>query len=434
MRTGRFLVLTLGFSFLLGVSAFRSARAFAADGEDKVVSKAAGTKSRGTVRKVSVRKTSRRSGIFAGGNGSQKNPWTLRTAAQMEAFARSVNQGNSYAGKRIRLAADVDLSGLRWNPIGFYREGASRPFKGTFDGAGHVVRGLQVEAPAAGMAGLFGVLEGATVLGLTIDGASVSGASNVGIVAGLAVRSELKNCSVSGGVVGSENVGGLIGKASECRLAGLFFSGTVKSPASGVGGLIGSMFGTLLARAEVRGEVQGLDNVGGLVGNIREGELREVRTRDIDVQGRKEVGGLVGFGSDSIVLRQSLFDGTVSGKENTGGLVGWMESGALTDCSASGSVLGWERTGGVAGLWTDGMARRCTVEAAVSGTSEVGGFAGRMDKGMAHSCEARGYVEGGNAVGGLVGSLVAGKLEKCGVSGGVKGVLGSGREIGRVSR
>lgn len=428
------MVFTLSLLFLLGAAVFLPSPAFAAEGVKKVVVKSAGTKSRGTVRKVSVRKAPRRSGIFAGGNGSHKNPWIIRTAAQMEAFARSVNQGNSYSGKRIRLTADLDLSGLRWTPIGFYREGASRPFKGIFDGTGFVVRGLRVEAPAASMAGLFGVLEGATVLGLTVEDAFVSGGSNVGIVAGLAVRSELRNCSVSGSVLGLEDIGGMIGKASECRLGGLSFYGTVKSSASSVGGLIGSMFGTLLARADVQGEVLGLDNVGGLAGNIREGELREVRTRDIEVHGRKEVGGLVGFASDTSVLRQSLFDGLVSGKENTGGLVGWTESGNLIDCAVSGSVLGWERTGGVSGRWTDGMARRCIVEASVSGTSDVGGLAGRMDGGLADRCEARGYVEGGDRVGGLVGSLGAGKLEKCTVSGGVKGALASGREVGKAAR
>ena len=435
MRMGRFFVLVLGLSFFLGISAFWTSPAKAGDVE--VVSKKSGVKSRGSVRKASLRRrgSRRKSGrIFASGNGSVKSPWIVRTAAQMEALAQSVNQGNSYSGQRIRLMADLDLSGRRWNPIGFYRERGSRPFKGVFDGNGHVVRGLNIEAPAAGMAGLFGVLEGATVVRLTIEDASVSGGSNVGILAGLAVRSELKNCSVSGSVLGTENVGGMIGKASESRMSGLSFSGTIKGRASSAGGLIGSMFGTVLARAEVRGEISGQDNVGGLAGNVRQGELSEVRTRELGVQGRKTVGGLVGFASDSIIIRRSLFDGMVEGKENTGGLVGWVESGTLTDNTVSGSVLGWERTGGVAGLWVNGLARRCIVEATVSGTAGVGGFAGRMERGIADRCETLGYVEGGKSVGGLVGEMVSGRLEKCMASGSVKGVLTSGREIGSTSR
>ena len=433
MRAGKLGFCVLGLVFFLGFSALGPYPAFADGNEGEAVKKVQ-VKKRGTVRKASVRKAPRRGGVFASGNGSQKNPWTIRTAAQLEAFARSVNQGNSYAGKRIRLTADIDLSGRQWTPIGFYRDKARRPFKGAFDGNGRVVSGLRIEAPAAGMAGLFGVLEGATVQGLTVEDASVSGGANVGIVAGFALRSELRNCSVSGTVQGLENAGGLVGQASECRMTGLSFSGLVKSSASSVGGVVGSMFGTLLSRAEVRGEVMGLDNVGGLAGSIREGELKEVGTRDLEVNGRNEVGGLVGFASDSAVLRRSRFDGVVSGKGNTGGLIGWLESGTLTDCSVSGSVLGWERTGGASGLWSDGIARRCSVDALVSGTSEVGGFAGRMAKGTADRCESRGSVEGGNAVGGLVGSLGSGKLEKCAVSGGVKGVLVSGREVGKTDR
>ena len=438
VRAGRLFVFALGLSFLLGFSVLRPTPAKAGDAEVKVVpKKSAGVKSRGTVRKASLRRRASRrksSRIFASGNGSVKSPWIVRTAAQMEALARSVNQGNSYSGKRIRLVADLDLSGMRWNPIGFYREGGSRPFKGFFDGNGHVVRGLDIKAPAAGMAGLFGVLEGATVVGLTIEDASVSGGSNVGILAGLAVRSELRNCAVSGSVLGTENVGGVIGQTSESRLSGLSFSGAVNGRGSGTGGLIGSMFGTLLARAEVRGEISGQDNVGGLAGNVREGELNEARTWELTVQGRKTVGGMIGFASDSVVIRRSLFDGTVEGRENTGGLVGWVESGNLTGNSVSGSVLGWERTGGVAGLWGDGLARRCIVEATVSGTSDVGGLAGRMEKGLANQCESLGYVEGGKSVGGLVGEMVSGRLEKCMASGSVKGALTSGREIGSTSR
>ena len=207
MRTGRLFVLSLGLSFLLGFSALQPTPARAGDAEVKVVPKrSAGVKSRGTVRKASVRRRGSRGRggkIFASGSGTLKSPWIVRTAAQMEALARSVNQGNSYSGKRIRLMADLDLSAMRWNPIGFYREGGSRPFKGVFDGNGHVVRGLGIEAPAAGMAGLFGVLEGATVVGLTIEDASVSAGPNVGILAGLAIRSEVRNCSVSGSVLGT---------------------------------------------------------------------------------------------------------------------------------------------------------------------------------------------------------------------------------------
>ena len=316
VRAGRLFVFALGLSFLLVFLALRPSPAKAGDAEPKKVTskESAGVKSRGTVRKASLRRRASRgkgSKIFASGSGTLKSPWVIRTAAQLEAFARSVNQGNSYSGKRIRLMADLDLSGMRWNPIGFYREGGSRPFKGVFDGNGHVVRGLDVKAPAAGMAGLFGVLEGATVVGLTIEDASVSAGPNVGILAGLAIRSEVRNCSVSGSVLGTENVGGLIGQTSESRLSGLSFSGTVNGRASGTGGLIGSMFGTLLARTEVRGEISGQDNVGGLAGNVRQGELSEVRTRELGVQGRKTVGGLIGFASDSVIIRRSLFDGMV---------------------------------------------------------------------------------------------------------------------------
>lgn len=434
-RRGMFGVFMLALFFLWGEAALIPLRALAVESGDREILKSQKTKTRGPdVRKAVLRKAHRKNRIFAAGNGSQRHPWVLRTVAQLEAFARSVNQGNAYSGKRIRLAADLDLGGKVWTPIGFYRNGVRRPFKGTFDGNGHALRGLRIDAPAADMAGLFGVLEGASVQNLRIEDVSISGGANLGAVAGLAVQTELRNCSVSGSVLGGESTGGLIGKASECRLRGVGFSGTVKSSASGVGGLVGSMFGTLLMDADVRGEILGVDNVGGLVGSMCEGEVRQVGTHDLEVKGRKEVGGLVGFLSDMGGLRESCFKGAVSGKDNTGGLAGWVESGRVIGCSVSGHVLGWERTGGISGQWGQGMVRRCSVDASISGTLDVGGLVGRMEKGAAEGCEIQGYVEGGDAVGGLVGSLKAGTFERCVVLGGVKGSLSSGREIGRTVR
>lgn len=406
-------------------------------GAENAEKKVAGKKAKKRVvrvRKVSARKAPRgsRVRIFAGGNGSAKRPWTIRTAAQLRAFAQSVNKGNSYAGKRIRLTSDIDLSGAVWSPIGFHKEGtASRPFKGIFDGNGRTVYGLRVSSPASGAAGLFGALDGASVLNLNIDEASVSGGTEAGALAGFAFKSEVRNCVASGQVSGGDGVGGLIGSAAKSRFDRLSFSGTVTASGSNAGGAVGLMAETVLSRVSVRGKVQGKDGVGGMAGGIIAGELRDSEGILLAVEGNKNVGGLVGSINRTGVLRKVVFDGEVSGKENTGGLVGWVESGVLTDCDVAGAVLGWERTGGVSGVWSDGTARRCVVRAFVSGTAGVGGFSGRMSKGIADRCEMQGDVEGGDAVGGLVGSMGSGKLEKCAVFGGVRGVLASGREIGK---
>ena len=83
------------------------------------------------------------SSVFAGGTGSETDPYQIETIAQLEAFRDSVNDGSQsgYAGAYIQLSADLDLEGTDWTPIGTMEdmEGYSTMFLGTFDGGGHTV-------------------------------------------------------------------------------------------------------------------------------------------------------------------------------------------------------------------------------------------------------------------------------------------------------
>lgn len=63
----------------------------------------------------------------------------IENVDQLKAFCDSVNSGDAYSGKTVRLAADIDVSGAGWTPIGAgTRKGSgaatgSTPFSGTFD-------------------------------------------------------------------------------------------------------------------------------------------------------------------------------------------------------------------------------------------------------------------------------------------------------------
>ena len=58
-----------------------------------------------------ARQVSKTPSLFAGGAGTLKSPYVIRSGAQLAAFSSSVNSGNTYAGKYIKLDADVDLAG-----------------------------------------------------------------------------------------------------------------------------------------------------------------------------------------------------------------------------------------------------------------------------------------------------------------------------------
>ncbi len=120
-------------------------------------------------------------GIFASGDGSEKNPYTINTAEQLSAFAKSVDDGETYEGKYVVLGENIDISGVEnWNPIGAEGKSADNLtalFNGTFDGQGHKISGLKIsgEYTAETNVGLFSTLnEKAVVKNVSVTGADIN--------------------------------------------------------------------------------------------------------------------------------------------------------------------------------------------------------------------------------------------------------------------
>jgi len=161
-----------------------------AEGAPRVVTRTPDGKK--TVRRARLhrRKAVKRRTVFpfAGGRGTAKSPWTIRTETQLRAFAASVNGGKNYAGKHIRLTANVDLGGRAWAPIGFSRIGRPLAFSGVFDGNGRTISGLSLKHVGKDPVGLFGTLSGAYIYNLTVEDAEVNGVAGGGILAGAGLR------------------------------------------------------------------------------------------------------------------------------------------------------------------------------------------------------------------------------------------------------
>lgn len=109
----------------------------------------------------------------------------------MKLFANSVNKGNTFSGKTVKLMSDVDLENNEWTPIG----SNSNNFAGTFDGNDKTVSNLYVEGEKG--LGLFGyVWVGSYIHDLTIDGAYVAGEDYLGAVVGSGYAKSIENCVV----------------------------------------------------------------------------------------------------------------------------------------------------------------------------------------------------------------------------------------------
>lgn len=226
-----------------------------------------------------------------------ESPLIISTVEDLKAFAKSVNSGNSYRGKVVRLSADIwlnDTTGWQkwnrqtkmksWIPVGTLKT----PFEGTFDGNGHTISGLFIKTGSETFyQGLFGCLKRATVRNIHIRYSHIIAYNYVGALAGyISCNTQILNCS-NGAVIESERnfTGGLIGFSfGQNRIVGCSNYGKIYGHRC-VGGLIGYFEGGSVYNSFNRGEVIGrYEHVGGIIG-----EFTEPYQKSVENTGLKEL-------------------------------------------------------------------------------------------------------------------------------------------------
>jgi len=144
---------------------------------------------------------------------------------------------------------------------------------------------------------------------------------------------------------------------------------------------------------------------GGLFGYAgRSSKIENLCIRNANVMGDDGVGGLVRSNEGSLIA--CCVSGSVKGNgDRIGGLAGSNLLGSVTACFATASVSGHGHVGGLIGDNTHGSLTSCYASGAVNGRSSVGGLVGKADGiGNLTACYAAGSVRGDTLVGGLVGS------------------------------
>ena len=178
----------------------------------------------------------------------------ISTPAGFAYFSQQINAGMDYSGKTVYLDNDLDLSAYNWEPIGYIADcdGNATPFKGTFDGQGHTISGLNTPFQYPNM-GLFGYVEGGIITNTfvvsgTINTVNAYGANEtkhlgglVGLVNGGTISNSEAAVSMTGG--SATVMGGLVGEAT----TGTIHSCSAMSVMTGyqMGGLVGTNGGSL---------------------------------------------------------------------------------------------------------------------------------------------------------------------------------------------
>jgi hypothetical protein len=174
--------------------------------------------------------------------------------------------------------------------------------------------------------------------------ALVSGEDSVGGLVGLNYNDGgVSNCHSTGDVSGLDYVGGLVGR-NHSSLSKCFSIGDVNG-VSCVGGLVGGTLGSV-SNCYSTGAVSGGQSVGGLAGFDHGIISNCYSTSSVTCDGYY-VGGLVGdifYGS----MSNCYSTGSVNGVSEVGGLVGY-NAGSFSNCYSISSVSGDDYVGGLVG-------------------------------------------------------------------------------------
>jgi len=253
------------------------------------------------------------------GSGTAGDPFQIGTPLQLAYLAYRVNGGRfevtgpggtDFHNQHFALTADIDLSKRQWVAIG----GVNRPFRGGFDGRSHKItlpQVLRAEVMTSDIRnyGLFGLINGATITDLIVDGEvlyySTTHASDIriGSVVGTAENSQIHNVASFvrfdlDYTTSGTTLGGLVGVAERTlsvpvldlfNLAnhGDIVTGSVRS-AGGIVGAIGNRTAIVHSGNEI------------VVANI----FNSYNRGNITVSNLAVTGGLGGILGEAVMTRQ----------------------------------------------------------------------------------------------------------------------------------
>ncbi len=315
-------------------------------------------------------------------DGVDEGEFTINTASDLAGLANIVNGTatqeavsgvasysdettyvkDSFKGKTVTLAADIDLMNAVWTPIG----NSTYKFQGTFDGNGKTVSNLYIPGYKSNV-GLFGFTTDGEIKNLTIENATVYGCLNVGVLAGTPYTTKYNNITVKGHVEvsGMSYVGGVGGKSAYANWDNItvdvddtsfVIANSIENATSYrtyVGGVIGFMGegGHTVSNVTSNIDVSGTTcDVGGIVGIAHYGNNFENITCTGDVKITKaleatdaeEMGGIAGVwhnGGSDVTLTNCKFTGTLTANVNDADLGNNAIVGASYSKSGSGKLV-----------------------------------------------------------------------------------------------
>lgn len=302
------------------------------------------------------------------GTGSVGDPILIGTPGQLIQLRNT----SAHWNKVIRLTADLDMTGCTW---GSSFGPSPVTFTGTFDGAGHVVRGFAVSTTNVSYAGFIPYLgSGGTVRDLGVEGQVI--ASNSGSTAEAATGG-LVGFTFSNTAIQRSYFRGNIDVSTSASPGGFCMFPPCPATASvNAGGLVGYLQGAVTdsyARADIHASATATGSgstatmsAGGVVGNQGLGSTTRAYSTSTIVASTSasattvRTGGIAGSFSPSYATQSgSAWDTTVGPGGNGAGAGGPVGTGKTTTQMTTAATfgpsgLGWDITDGysAATVWS----------------------------------------------------------------------------------
>lgn len=216
--------------------------------------------------------------LWTRGMGTKESPYLIESAQNLAFLAYMCANGYSTYGLYFKLTTDIDLNGsenLPWQPIGGIRytdnetgctsklPSSEGSFSGHFDGDGHRIYNIYVDAYYGGLLGMVNT-RNASIENVKIVNGYIHGKSNAGSIAGYCYG-KIRNCMNGAEILSTESsAGGITGVAydtiSECYNEGNVIG-------KWAGGIAGTSSSTIINSYNIA-DIEAVIEAGGISGGI----------------------------------------------------------------------------------------------------------------------------------------------------------------------
>ena len=383
---------------------------------------------------------------FAGGSGTEDDPYLISNGSELAYLAQQVNSGNRYENVHFKLTNDIYLNDTTdwelWGTTDSSSAGKADTCNGSAieptkqDEGGKMDEPIAIPVRPAPKT----ELESDTLS----DALNAAGQSNTFVSTG-SYPWQVDSTTYDGRTAaksGNHNVSSSTSSFSTTGGGGFSDSADITvcyAPANtwiAIGTESNRFYGCFDGNGyAVRGiYINTQESFQGLFGFGKCSVIANLGVAESYIYGDTYVGGVVGYngaGYNGVeysggTVTGCYNEGNITGKRNVGGVVGY-NGGTVTDCYNTGDVTGKYYAGGVFGE-NGGTVTDCYNTGNVTGKEDVGGVAG-INTGTVTNCYNNGSVTGGNPVGGVVGEN-HGTVTDCYNTGSVTGKEDVGGVVG----